>query len=227
MRRGSPTAGRIPIHEDSGFWRERHAEYSTERGVTLHQRRHHNLDVEGLDAPQVRHTPFGQDSPGTPVRHPRPEADQELVRGKLLSSERGILARIQVLGGGRLHRGVEVGFQTVGELYTACKFRAALTREANSYTVATLSAGQDRKAPWFQIKEDPQAAATAVYVILRAIGTWTPGQAMPARPSQASSSGPLVTGRNPLPRRHRRDHLVFRRTDHLDEERIAVAQGIS
>ena len=27
----------------------------------------------------------------------------------------------------------------------------------------------DRKAPWFQIKEDPQAAATSVYVILRVV----------------------------------------------------------
>jgi methionyl-tRNA synthetase len=55
----------------------------------------------------------------------------------------------------------------VGELYNACKFRAALgealapAREANGYL--------DRKAPWFQIKEDPAAAATTVYVILRAV----------------------------------------------------------
>jgi methionyl-tRNA synthetase len=56
---------------------------------------------------------------------------------------------------------VEAGFQTVGGLYNACKFRAALgaalalAREANGYTFAALSAGLDRKAPWFQIKEDP------------------------------------------------------------------------
>jgi methionyl-tRNA synthetase len=49
----------------------------------------------------------------------------------------------------------------------ACKFRAALgealalAREANVYL--------DRKAPWFQIKEDKAAAATTVYVILRAV----------------------------------------------------------
>jgi hypothetical protein len=48
---------------------------------------------------------------------------------------------------------VEAGFETVGDLYNACKFRAALgealalAREANGYL--------DRKAPWFQIKEDP------------------------------------------------------------------------
>jgi methionyl-tRNA synthetase len=62
---------------------------------------------------------------------------------------------------------VEAGFETVGDLYNACKFRAALgealalAREANGYL--------DRKAPWFQIKEDRAAAATTVYVILRAI----------------------------------------------------------
>ncbi|MEJ2735991.1 MAG: class I tRNA ligase family protein [Anaerolineae bacterium] len=61
---------------------------------------------------------------------------------------------------------VEAGFETVGELYNACKFRAALgealalAREANGYL--------DRKAPWFQIKEDKAAAAT-VYVILRVV----------------------------------------------------------
>jgi len=62
---------------------------------------------------------------------------------------------------------VEAGFETVGDLYNACKFRAALgeamalAREANIYL--------DRKAPWFQIKEDPQAAATTVYVVLHVI----------------------------------------------------------
>jgi methionyl-tRNA synthetase len=62
---------------------------------------------------------------------------------------------------------VEAGFETVGELYNACKFRAALgealalAREANGYL--------DRKAPWFQIKEDRAAAATSVYVILRVV----------------------------------------------------------
>jgi len=70
---------------------------------------------------------------------------------------------------------VEAGFETVGDLYNACKFRAALgeclalAREANGDTFATLSADLDRKAPWFQIKEDPAAAATTVYVILRVV----------------------------------------------------------
>jgi methionyl-tRNA synthetase len=59
---------------------------------------------------------------------------------------------------------VEAGFETVGDLYNACQFRAALNaalalaREANGYL--------DSKAPWFQIKEDPEGVATTVYVIL-------------------------------------------------------------
>ena len=75
--------------------------------------------------------------------------------GELDDADRALLAQ------------VEAGFETVGELYNACKFRAALNealalaREANGYL--------DRKAPWFQIKEDRDAAATSVYVILRAI----------------------------------------------------------
>jgi methionyl-tRNA synthetase len=62
---------------------------------------------------------------------------------------------------------VETGFETVGDLLAACKFRAALggavalAREANGYL--------DRKAPWFQIKEDRAAAATSVYVILHVV----------------------------------------------------------
>jgi methionyl-tRNA synthetase len=75
--------------------------------------------------------------------------------GPLDAEDRALLAQI------------EAGFETVGELYNACKFRAALgealalAREANGYL--------DRKAPWFQIKEDPQAAAATVYVILRVV----------------------------------------------------------
>jgi methionyl-tRNA synthetase len=62
---------------------------------------------------------------------------------------------------------VEAGFETVGELNNACKFRVALgealalDREANGYL--------DHKAPWFQIKEDREAAATTMYVILRVV----------------------------------------------------------
>ncbi len=62
---------------------------------------------------------------------------------------------------------IEAGFDGVGALIDGCKFRAALgevmnlAREVNRYL--------DDKAPWFAIKRDPQAAATSVYVALRAI----------------------------------------------------------
>ena len=71
---------------------------------------------------------------------------------------------------------VEAGFETVGELPKERPASAApppgfpraglgeamgLAREANVYL--------DRKAPWFQIKGDRQAAATSVYVILRVV----------------------------------------------------------
>jgi methionyl-tRNA synthetase len=62
---------------------------------------------------------------------------------------------------------VESSFEPVGTLIDGCKFRAALgeamavAREVNRYL--------DGKAPWFQIKQDRAAAATSVYVALRAI----------------------------------------------------------
>jgi len=62
---------------------------------------------------------------------------------------------------------VESGFEPIGALIDACKFRTALgevmalARGANRYL--------DEKAPWFQIKKDRAAAATTVYTALRAI----------------------------------------------------------
>ena len=61
----------------------------------------------------------------------------------------------------------ERAFATVGEALDRCHFRAGIAesmevaREANRYL--------DAKAPWFQIKQDRQAAATSVYVVLRVI----------------------------------------------------------
>jgi methionyl-tRNA synthetase len=62
---------------------------------------------------------------------------------------------------------VEKGFDSVGSLMAACRFRAALAevmdlaREANRYL--------EEKGPWFQIKEDREAAGTTIYVVLKAI----------------------------------------------------------
>jgi len=77
------------------------------------------------------------------------------VPGLMDRSDVGLLARI------------DVAFQPIGRLLSACRFRAALgevmtlAREANKYL--------EEKGPWFQIKEDREAAGTTVYVALRAI----------------------------------------------------------
>jgi len=61
----------------------------------------------------------------------------------------------------------ESGFRSVGELIASVRLKAALeeamriARAANVYL--------DQKAPWFQIKEDSEAAATTVYVILSVV----------------------------------------------------------
>jgi methionyl-tRNA synthetase len=75
--------------------------------------------------------------------------------GELDELDRDILAK------------AEGGFQSVGDLLASVKLKAGLeaamgiARAANGYL--------DQKAPWFQIKEDPAAAATTVFVILRVI----------------------------------------------------------
>jgi methionyl-tRNA synthetase len=62
---------------------------------------------------------------------------------------------------------IDAAFDPIAKLYESCKFKAALNetmalaRDVNVYL--------DAKAPWFQIKEDKQAASTTVFVALRAI----------------------------------------------------------
>lgn len=62
---------------------------------------------------------------------------------------------------------IEASFEPIGQLIAGCKLRAALgevmalAREANRYL--------EEKGPWFQIKEDRQAAGTTIYVALKAI----------------------------------------------------------
>ncbi|MCS6845150.1 MAG: methionine--tRNA ligase [Caldilineales bacterium] len=62
---------------------------------------------------------------------------------------------------------VRGGFESVGGLYAARKFKAALdaamrlSQEVNRYV--------NDKAPWQAVKSDPTAAATAIYVCLQAI----------------------------------------------------------
>ena len=62
---------------------------------------------------------------------------------------------------------VKAGFESVGQLLDAVKLKAALeevlrlARATNVYL--------DAKAPWHQIKEDPTAAGTSIYVALQVI----------------------------------------------------------
>jgi methionyl-tRNA synthetase len=62
---------------------------------------------------------------------------------------------------------VDQGFQTVGAEYGAVHLRAALLEtmrlasEVNKYL--------DQAAPWFEIKNDKNAAATTIYTAIRAI----------------------------------------------------------
>jgi methionyl-tRNA synthetase len=75
--------------------------------------------------------------------------------GLMDHADAGLLARI------------DVAFDPIGNLFSCCKFRAALNevmalaREANKYL--------EEKGPWFQIKGDRDAAGTTIYVALRAI----------------------------------------------------------
>lgn len=75
--------------------------------------------------------------------------------GPLDDADRAIIAR------------AEAAFATVAENLEACHFRAAIAeamevaREANRYL--------DGKSPWFQIKQDRQAAATSLYTMIQVI----------------------------------------------------------
>lgn len=77
------------------------------------------------------------------------------VPGELSSSDKEILQT------------VEAGFDTVGEHLNSVRLRAALYEslrlagEVNKYL--------DSAAPWFQIKQDKESAATSIYIALKAI----------------------------------------------------------
>ncbi len=62
---------------------------------------------------------------------------------------------------------IRAGFESTGKLYNAVKLKAALT-EARRLS-QRVNQYLNEKAPWKAIKEDPDAAATSVYVALQAI----------------------------------------------------------
>jgi methionyl-tRNA synthetase len=61
----------------------------------------------------------------------------------------------------------EAGFQSVGELLGAVRLKAGL--EEAMRIARTANVYLDQKAPWFQIKQNREAAATSVYVTLRVV----------------------------------------------------------
>ncbi len=61
----------------------------------------------------------------------------------------------------------EAGFQSVGGLLGGLRLKAAL--EEAMRIARTANVYLDQKAPWFQIKQNREAAATSVYVTLRVI----------------------------------------------------------
>jgi methionyl-tRNA synthetase len=62
---------------------------------------------------------------------------------------------------------IEAGFETVADLIDQVKLRAALTEAMRLAT--QVNKYLDEMAPWFEIKEDKETAATTVYTALRAI----------------------------------------------------------
>ena len=64
---------------------------------------------------------------------------------------------------------IQGGFEPIGQMIEECKFKAALT-EIMALAQAANRYINDKK-PWAQIKTDPRAAATSLYVCLQAI-TW-------------------------------------------------------
>ncbi|RMF28307.1 MAG: methionine--tRNA ligase [Chloroflexi bacterium] len=62
---------------------------------------------------------------------------------------------------------IDVAFKPIGQLIEVAQFKAALSEVMS--LARRVNAYLDEKSPWFQIKEDRQAAGTTIYVALRAI----------------------------------------------------------
>jgi len=64
-------------------------------------------------------------------------------------------------------REIEAGFQSVGDLIEAARFKASITEAMRLVEVANKYASD--QAPWATIKTDRERAATVLYVLLRAV----------------------------------------------------------
>ena len=71
---------------------------------------------------------------------------------------------------------IDTGFQIVGDLYDACKFRAAL--QENLRLATLVNQYLEDTSPWTTVKTDPAAAARSLYTAIQAINglkiLWAP-----------------------------------------------------
>ena len=107
---------------------------------------------------------------------------------------------------------VRAGFESVGELYQAVKLKAALievrrlSQRVNQYL--------NEKAPWKLIKDDPAAAATAVYVALQAID-WLKLMWGPILPHASEQMHTMLGYTEPIFGRQYTQGVEDERGDHL------------
>ncbi len=107
---------------------------------------------------------------------------------------------------------VRAGFESVGALYEGVKLKAALievrrlSQRVNQYL--------NEKAPWLLIKEDPAAAATAVYVALQAID-WLKLMWGPILPYASEQIHAMLGYGEPLFGRQYTQHVADERGEHL------------
>ncbi len=107
---------------------------------------------------------------------------------------------------------VRAGFDSVGALYESVKLKAALievrrlSQRVNQYL--------NEKAPWLLIKEDPAAAATAVYVALQAID-WLKLMWGPILPYASEQIHTMLGYEEPLFGRQFTQHVADERGEHL------------
>ena len=107
---------------------------------------------------------------------------------------------------------IRAGFAEVGALYDAVKLKAALTavRRLSQRVNGYLS----DKAPWKSIKENPEAAATAVYVALQAID-WLKVMWSPILPHSSEQLHEMLGYDTPLFGRQYTESVEDARGEHL------------
>ncbi len=107
---------------------------------------------------------------------------------------------------------ISAGFDSVGELYAAAKFKAALT-EARRLS-QRVNQYLNEKAPWQAIKADPTGAATSIYIALQAID-WLKLIWSPILPQSSESLHQMLGYDQPLFGRQYTQRVEDERGSHL------------